>query len=347
MVRRALDRCQLMVGHNPELAERFDTVSLPEKVGLLYPRDDARLLTELTPQECPEQLIVLDGTWHHVKTLMRDVPRLRTLTCYRLAPTSPGRYRIRREPHAHALSTLEATVAALSLMEPETDGLDRLLSAFDRMIAEQLQHGQSNWRRNEQRRRGMPNVPRILTGDLSDIVVAYGERERGRRSGGKEVGGREVGQRKPAPIYWTAVRMVSGERFQAAIETESLRDAEFLRLLRLPPEVTQAAVSVSSFRAAWQDFLRPGDHVAVYHSSTAKLLANVDAQFAPTVILKSINVEPDSEAIDQLPGALQAGPHLNENSRASERLASAVAFVEYLNRRFQSREPKQAGSALR
>ncbi len=132
IVHRALDRCRLMVGHNVELAERLESMPLHDDVGLLYPGDHSRLLSGLEPDECPKQLVVLDGTWHHVKTLMRDVPRLRTLPQYRLAPAEPGRYRIRREPNDYSLSTLEATVAALKSMEPETVGVDRLMFVFDK-----------------------------------------------------------------------------------------------------------------------------------------------------------------------------------------------------------------------
>ena len=40
-------------------------------------------------------------------------------------------------------STLEATVAALRCLEPETLGLEQLIAAFDFMIATQLSHPKS------------------------------------------------------------------------------------------------------------------------------------------------------------------------------------------------------------
>ncbi len=180
IVHLALRNCELLVDHNQRLASQFDSMPLSENAGLLFPSDTAPILTELPEVDRPDQLVILDGTWHHAKTLMRDIPRLRTLPKYQLAPSSPGRYRIRREPNEHALSTIEATVAALQALEPETNGLDQLLQVFEGMIDTQIgQSDNDSWRRNRRRRRGGANVPRVLCGDLSNVVVAYGEQERG------------------------------------------------------------------------------------------------------------------------------------------------------------------------
>ena len=59
---------------------------------------------------------------------------------YRRAPAQPGRYRIRRAPKpAVQLSTIEAIVAALQTIEPETPGLGGLIEAFDGMIDRQIE----------------------------------------------------------------------------------------------------------------------------------------------------------------------------------------------------------------
>jgi DTW domain-containing protein YfiP len=330
LVNMALDRCQLIVGHNADLSKRFDSMSLHENAGLLFPGEDARLLTELDPDETPDQLIVPDGTWHHVKTLMRDLPRLRTLPRYRLAPASPSRYRIRREPDLHGLSTLEATVAAVRAMEPETEGLDRLLQLFDRMIDDQLSHGPANWRHNQRRRAGVPNVPRALTRDLSEVVVAYGEQERGNRCRH-----RPAIDHPPAPVYWTAVRLVSGERFGCAIQSDSLKDQVFTSRLGLAPRHINAAVSLGEFRDRWHAFLRPRDNLAVFHPSTAKLLKTAGAE-RTTLILKSIRADRQTGAVHHPPGETPFGGEPGEPSRASQRLAHAVALVESLNRRYRT-----------
>lgn len=312
IVNESLRQCTLMVAHNDELAQQFSVAELQPSAGLLYPGAEARLLSELPPEDRPGQLVILDGTWHQAKTLFRDIPRLQSLPQYRLAPSSPGRYRIRREPNEHALSTLEATVAALAAIEPETEGLNRLIETFDRMINDQIGRHVvpveaavpvTNWRRNERRRRGSANVPRVLAGNLNDIVVAYGEREPGR----------------PVPIYWTAVRLGCGERFQCAIESDVFEDASLMRHLCLDPKEIDVAVSVAEFRRSWRAFLRPSDHLAIQHFGTAGLLKTVDAEFSPIVILKSVNVPPVSAPV--FPYGV---------SRASQRLQTAVDYVYQL-----------------
>jgi len=113
-------------------------VDLGGRTGVLYPGPGARPLADLTRSERPRTLILLDGTWHQAHTLYRDTPWLHGLPCYRLEPTTSSRYRIRREPAADCLSTIEAVVEALRILEPQTEGLDGLLAAFDAMIDRQI-----------------------------------------------------------------------------------------------------------------------------------------------------------------------------------------------------------------
>ncbi len=142
IVQRALQNSCLLVDRNQQLAARL--VLKPGAV-LLYPGPGVALLQDLPADRRPEQLVILDGTWNHVKTLLRDLPVLHSLPCYQLAPTAPSRFRIRLEPSAACLSTVEATVAALRILEPHTPGFDQLLNAFDQMIARQLTHLQSQF----------------------------------------------------------------------------------------------------------------------------------------------------------------------------------------------------------
>ncbi|MBL8830226.1 MAG: DTW domain-containing protein [Planctomycetaceae bacterium] len=137
LVHRALRHSQLAVAHNQKLAESLPTLLKP-RVGLLYPGPDATLLNELHVDQRPDQLVILDGTWQQAESMMRAIPQLRSLPRYRLAPTKPSRFRIRRAPDPQALSTVEATIAALRVLEPDTAGLDRLQAAFVAMIDHQI-----------------------------------------------------------------------------------------------------------------------------------------------------------------------------------------------------------------
>jgi DTW domain-containing protein YfiP len=318
IVHQALGRSRLMVAHNAELASQFQRLTLSAKVGLLYPDVDAPVLTDLTRQQMPDQLVVIDGTWHQAKTLVRDIPRLRTLPKYRLAPSAPGQYQIRREPDKHALSTLEATVSALQSIEPETRGLDKLTGVFQRMISDQLGNKSSNWRKNLKRRRGSPNIPKLLAGDPANIVVAYGEREPGHRGDRK--------QRKHErlmPVYWVAVRLDGSERFECLIESDSLHDSTFLQHLNIEPAKLPTAVSMDQFRQRWRSFLRPNDRLLVDRQSTANLLSYSCAADTPCINLKSIDVDLTFRGI----GSKLRDPAI---TRAHLRLAHTVELTHYL-----------------
>jgi tRNA-uridine aminocarboxypropyltransferase len=116
----------------PGMPSRLDGVAL------LYPGLDSRPLASLEPQERPERLVVLDGTWNHARVMYRDFHWLHTLPRYSIEPEQGSRYRIRKEPRHDCLSTIEAIIEALMILEPETAGLEGLLTAFERMIDRQL-----------------------------------------------------------------------------------------------------------------------------------------------------------------------------------------------------------------
>ena len=326
IVHRALKNSTLLVDH----IDRLASAGLPLKpqAGILYPGAEAVLVSDLKPEERPRQLVILDGTWHHVRTMMRDLPMLRDLPRYQLLPETPGRYRIRREPTATSLSTLEATVAALKALEPDTVGLDQLTDAFDQMIERQLTHHKAptGWRKNRRRNRTVMNVPRTLVDDLDNVVVAYGETTPGER-------GQKHQQR--LPVYWVAERLGTAERFASAIQTETPLGEEFLAHLELTSADFANALSLDQFCKAWSTFLRPTDTLVVYHPSTARLLKNIGAELPKCLTLKSIDFE-DDQHYSTLEEILEAkdlvSPKNTPPGRANKRLADAITLVRYLHK---------------
>ncbi len=148
MLVQSLRRSELRVVRGPRpaaaTAGRFPQVSLhhamavPPRTGLLYPHPDARLLGALEPDELPDHLVLLDGTWAHAKRIYDDNPWLHDLPHYAIAPRRPSRYLVRREPRPECVSTLEAAVEALQRLEPELAGTEALLALFARMNLEQV-----------------------------------------------------------------------------------------------------------------------------------------------------------------------------------------------------------------
>lgn len=325
IVQKSLVNSQLVHGHVSELA----SAELPIRpgAGLLYPDASAKLLSDLPADERPSQLVALDGTWRQAKAMFRDIPALHALPRYKLMPETPGRYRIRRELNETTLSTLEAIVGALRLIEPDTAGLAQLLAAFETMIERQLPHPRSKagGRRNERRRRIGTNIPRTLIGDLSEVVVAYGEsapsQRKGRRSSRK-------------PIYWVAERLQTGERFAAMLEpSEPLSDA-MLGHLELTSADFENVLSDDQFREAWADFLQEGDTLVTYHPSSIQLLESIEAEVPQNVVLKSVSfgARPAAGSLEErlVSEGLAAAP-AELPGRAGRRLAQTIALVRHLN----------------
>ena len=324
IVHLALENSSLLVDHTKNLAIRL---ALKPGAGLLYPGSDAALLDDLPAGRRPKQLVVLDGTWHHAKTLLRDIPALHSLPRYKLAPTYPSRYRIRREPSAAYLSTVEATVAALRVLEPETRGFDQLLEAFDRMVERQLAHPRSveARRRLGRRSRSIRNIPQVLLGDLSNVVAAYGESAPG------ELGCRFEPQ---FPIYWVAQRLGTGERFGCLVRPEFPLADSFLHHLELTGADFSAAVSPGEARSMWRAFQRPTDYVAVYNQGTERMMRQMSSVANKCLVLKSVDYHPGQRygSLDELVAAegLAVGP-ASHPGRAGKRLAKVVALVRHLN----------------
>lgn len=115
---------------------------------LIYPGPDSQPLSALLGTT-PQPLIFLDATWRKSRRLLLESPDLAALPRYQLENPQPSRYRIRREPHAHALSTLEAIVQTLELLEAAPGRHAALLQVMDALVDEQITHmGEQTFRRN-------------------------------------------------------------------------------------------------------------------------------------------------------------------------------------------------------
>ena len=157
-------------------------VDVPEDAAVLFPHPHAKDLADLEPAAHPSTLVVLDGTWSHAKRLYRENPWLQSLRHVKLRPSAPSNYRIRREPKPEYISTIEAIVAALRIIEPENDRLGELLAAFDRMIDQQIAHRST--RRVSRYRSARPRERKAIAAPFSDprLVVCYADGARRRRS---------------------------------------------------------------------------------------------------------------------------------------------------------------------
>ena len=118
---------------------------------LLFPGDEAVALTGYAPMEKPLLLVVPDGTWRKARKLLHLNPLLAALPRVSLGAVAPSRYRLRKAPEEGALSTIEAIVAALDVLEAP-QGFAALLRPFDALIEAQIAAmGEEVFIRNHQR----------------------------------------------------------------------------------------------------------------------------------------------------------------------------------------------------
>lgn len=139
LLRLSLAHCEVVV------AERF--APGPLAALLQRPGRDTRLLYPDVPAApapsapeptagAPLRLVVLDATWRKSLRMLLEHPTLVALPRLSLDAPAPTRYRaIRAARRADQVSTLEATVQALAMLEgPSFDGAP-LLDAFGRFVA--------------------------------------------------------------------------------------------------------------------------------------------------------------------------------------------------------------------
>ncbi len=82
-------------------------------------------------------LFLIDGTWRKSKRIFLTSKNLQQMPTFSLQPTELSQYRIRKTPTQESLSTLEATVMALSYIESSLD-TQSAVGAFKKMIDYQI-----------------------------------------------------------------------------------------------------------------------------------------------------------------------------------------------------------------
>jgi DTW domain-containing protein len=104
---------------------------------LLFPADDAQPLQAYTLNDEPMLLVVPDGTWRKARKMLHLNPLLAALPRVTLAQGAVSRYRLRKAPGPGALSTVEAIVQALQILEAPIT-FEPLLKPFEALIEGQI-----------------------------------------------------------------------------------------------------------------------------------------------------------------------------------------------------------------
>lgn len=338
--RLGLSHSDVRVAWDANVRETERPSWLPSDAVLLYPSPDARDLRELAERDRPTHLVVLDGTWSTARTLYRDKAWLKSLPAYRLSPDRPSRYRIRREPHADYISTIEAIVQALSVIEPDTAGLSGLIDAFDRMIDRQITlvgNGRDVRRLAPRRPIASRRIPRALAEHFDRVVVAYVESARENPTAPREL------------VQCAAVALRSRASFERLVRPSfALPDERHLAHMRLLASDFERAVNRPTFDAEFRHFLEaaaPSPIVLTWNPGALDLLrdaATPSTEFGAAtetsvsrLSLKSAyrSVYQDSAgSLDEVivHDALTVEPE-SFTGRAADRVAQAIAVARHLH----------------
>jgi DTW domain-containing protein YfiP len=304
---------------------------------LLYPGAGARDLAREPPRG-PVTLVVVDGTWWQSRKLLKENPALARLPRYAFDPPEPSRYRIRREPERHCVSTIEAIARALAYLEHETKGLDTLLEPFDAMVEHQLRFIRAG---SAPRHVANPRSPRkvryaaALAERSHDLVVGYGETNAWPR--GTPLGaGSEI-------VHFAAERVVTGERFEAFIAPRRPLSPSFRHHTGIEPERVLSGESWADFVERFGAFVRPGDLIGGWGHFWSEALRREGAPLPPHVDLRqearrALRSRPgDVEECARRLGAVPEPPWAS--GRTGRRAAGAAAVARALMER------ARAGSA--
>ena len=341
---RALPNSELHVGvefgDSPRVREALSNPAAPAI--LLYPGAGARDLGR-EPPEGPVTLTVIDGTWWQAQKLFKKNPFLASLPCYALDPTVPSRYRIRKEPAAHCVSTIEAITLALGVLERraasgDSDtaafaGVEALLQPFEAMVEHQL-HFAAERRAGrhvvKKTKSGRRERPLRAFGDRAeDLVVGYGEANAWPR--GTPLGdGGEI-------LHFAAERVLSGERFEAFIAPRRPLSPSFMHHTGIAESAVTGAGSWSEFLERWRAFARPSDVLAGWGHFWALALASEGLPLPERVDLRALARHHLRERTgDVLDCARKLGepvPLPWSAGRTGRRAAGAVAVARALIRR--------------
>lgn len=100
---------------------------------LLFPCDEAEPLTARNAAQGPVRLVVPDGTWRQAAKMTRRVSWMATLPRVSLPDGEETSYRLRSEPKAGGLATMEAIARAYGILEGPKVQL-QLETIFRKMI---------------------------------------------------------------------------------------------------------------------------------------------------------------------------------------------------------------------
>ena len=249
---------------HPRIAELVATPG----TALLFPGEGAVAPDALAHP--PETLLVLDGTWPQARKMMTLNPALRTLPRIGFVPRKPGNYRIRREPAAHCVATIEAVVEVLAALERDPLRFEPLLRAFDSMVDHQI--AAKSARKEPVRRRLQTPEPWWTSAAMPDlqsqwprlVAIAVEANAHSRLA-------RVPGQ--PELVQLCALRLATRASFHAFLAPRRPLGQRVAERLGVSVATLLGADGVKAELERWNHFLRPEDRLVGWGPFGWELLA--------------------------------------------------------------------------
>jgi DTW domain-containing protein YfiP len=272
----ALANSELHVGVDFQAVDRVRALAAERsgEVALLFPSEgpggpegagEAGSAPRL--QRPPSTLVVIDGTWPQAKKLLKLNPALQQLPRVGLRPSRPSNYRIRREPAAHCLSTVEAVAEVLSHLEGDEARFQPMLRAFDRMVDRQLEgqatrEGPPRTKRRRVRagRQWAPDVGR----HMDRLLLVHGE--------ANAPPFEAVERFPPELVHLAAVRPSTGDRFELVLAPRNPLGESIPRYLEVSAERLRDGAGEAEALRAWRAFAGEDAVVGAWGTFALELL---------------------------------------------------------------------------
>ncbi len=254
MAHLSLPNSELHLGVDFEDHPRVRQLAAAPGTALLFPGEGALDPAALQGRP-PTTVIVVDGTWSQARKVIKRNPFLQALPRLAFTPDRPSNYRIRAEPSAECVSTIEALVHLLGALEGAPDRFRPILEAFDRMVDLQIEEQQ---RRSGPPRRREPRArrPRVdvtvaaLRSRPDDVLAIYAE------ANAWALGSAVEGE---AELIQLVAARPGGEWFEALLAPRRPLGPGVATHLELPAERLLDGEPAAEALARFAAFVRPGD----------------------------------------------------------------------------------------
>lgn len=139
IMKKSFTEITVMIGEDFTNDHGLNTIlhSPENQCALLYPQESSTLLSNHDSSKKLTHLLLIDGTWRKAKKMFILSKNLHDIPSIKLEPIEASDYRIRKAPSVDSLSTLEASVEAFRVIEPELN-TDSLNLSFQKMVNFQI-----------------------------------------------------------------------------------------------------------------------------------------------------------------------------------------------------------------